>query len=128
MQGFFRKTRLFCKKPSFWTFWEISLFHSHLTSNWLIVSVAVDIKLAKLSCFQKIIFFRKNHLFFQNANFRVILLNQSTCGKFASFSILTKFFKIFSREFHLFFENKTSFERFEKPFSFIRFLQQNWYL
>ena len=75
-QGFFRKTYLFfCKKHSFRTFWEISLFRSHSTSNWLTVSVAVDIKLAKLSCFQKFRFlFRKNNLFFQNPIFWVILL------------------------------------------------------
>ena len=36
-QVFFRKTHLFCKKHSFWTFWEISLFRSHSTSNWLTV-------------------------------------------------------------------------------------------
>ena len=70
IQGFFRKSHLFCKKPNFWTFWEISLFRSHLTSNWLTVSLAVDIKLAKLSCFQKFGFlFWKNHLFFRTQFF-----------------------------------------------------------
>ena len=75
---FFGKPIFFCKKHSFWTFWEISLFRSHSTSNWLTVSVAVDLKLAKLSCFQKFRFlFWKNHIFFQNPIFRVILLIQS---------------------------------------------------
>ena len=102
-QEFFGKPILFCKKPNIWTFWEISLFHSHSTSNWLNVSVAVGIKLAELSFFQNFRFlFQKHHLFFQNPNFRVILLNQSTCGKFATFSHLTKQFKIFSRETQLF--------------------------
>ena len=56
----FEKPIFSCKKPSFWTFWEISLFRSHSKSNWLTVSVAVDIKLANLSCLQKIKFhFRK---------------------------------------------------------------------
>ena len=87
------------------------------TSNWLTLAV-----------FKKSGFFRKNHLFFQNPNFWVILLIQSTCGKFATFSHLTKQFKIFSRETHLLFKNKTIFERFEKPYSFIRLLQQNFYL
>ena len=63
--------------------------------------------MAKFSCFQKFRFLsRKNHLSFQNPNFRVILLFQSTCGKFATFSILTKIFKIFSRKPHLFFKKK----------------------
>ena len=77
-QDFFGKPIFFCKKPNSWKFWEISLFQSHSTSNWLTVSVAVDIKLAKLSCFQKFRFlFQKNHLFFQNTKFRVIPLIQS---------------------------------------------------
>ena len=115
-QEFFGKPILFCKKPNSWKFWEISLILSHSTSNWLTVSVAVDIKLAELSCFQKFRFlFRKNHLIFQNQNFRTILLIQSTCGKFATFRHLTKQFKIFSRETQLLFKNKTNFERFEKP-------------
>ena len=125
---FFRFPIFSCKKNKFWKFWEILLFCLHWTSNWLTVSVAVDIKLAKLSCFQKLRFLsRKNHLVFQNPIFRIILLIQSTCGKFATFSHLTKQFKIFSRETHLLFKNKTNFERFEKPYSFIRFLQQNCY-
>ena len=124
-QCFFGKP-IFLKKTNSWTFRKTSLFRSQLTSSWLTVSVAVDIKLAKLSRFQKFRFlFRKNHLFFQNPNFRVILLIQSTCGKFATFSHLTKQFKIFSWETHLLFKNKTNFERFEKPYSFSRFLQQN---
>ena len=123
----FSENPFFFKKTNSQMFREISLFRSQLTSSWLTVSVAVDIKLSKLSRFQKIRFlFRKNHPFFQNPNFRVILLIQSTCGKFATFSpSLTKQFKIFFRETHLLFKNKTNFERFEKPYSFSRFLQQN---
>ena len=130
IQYFFGKPIFFLKKTNSRTFREISLFRSQLTSSWLTVSVAVDIKLSKLSRFQKIRFlFRKNHPFFQNPNFRVILLIQSTCGKFATFSpSLTKQFKIFFRETHLLFKSKTNFERFEKPYSFIRLLQQNCYL
>ena len=77
-QYFFGKPIFFCKKPNSWTFREISLFRSQLTSNWLTVSVAIDIKLAQLNCFQKVRFlFQKNHLFFQNPNIRVILQIQS---------------------------------------------------
>ena len=78
LQDFFGKPIFFCKKPSFWTFWEFSLFRLHSTSNWLSVSVAVDIKLSKLSCLQKFRFhFRKNHPCFENPIFQKILLVQS---------------------------------------------------
>ena len=43
-QVFFGKRIFFRKKHSFWTFWEISMFPSHSTSNWLTVSIAADIK------------------------------------------------------------------------------------
>ena len=69
-QGLFRKTHFFCKNYSFWTFWEISLFRSHSTLNWLTVSVAFDIGLAKFNCFQKIRFlFRKKPSNFSEPNF-----------------------------------------------------------
>ena len=75
---FFGKPIHLCKKPNLWTFWENSQFRLHSKSNWLTVSVAVDIKMAKLSCFQKTRFlFRKNQLVSQSPNFRVILLIQS---------------------------------------------------
>ena len=126
---FFGKLIFSCKKTNFWKFWEISLFRSHSTSNWLTVSDAVDIKLAKFSCFQNFRFlFRKNHLSFKNPNFRVILLFHSTCGKFATFGILTKTFKIFSRKPHLFIKKNTIFERFEKSYCLTRIQQRNWYL
>ena len=124
---FFRKTHLFCKKHSFWTLWEISLFRSHSTSKWLTVSVAVDIKLAKLSCFQKFKFlFRKNNYF------RIQFVEKSYWllrfwGNFATFIHLTKQLKIFSRETHLFLR-KTNFQRFEKSYCFSLIQQQNWYL
>ena len=54
--NFFQVEPFFWKKPSFWTFWEISVFHSHSTSNWL-----------SPACFRKLKFpFQKNHLFFLN--------------------------------------------------------------
>ena len=126
-QSFYRKTHLFCKKHNFWTLWEISLFRSHSTSKWLTVSVAVDIKLAKLSCFQKFKFlFRKNNYF------RIQFVEKSYWllrfwGNFATFIHLTKQLKIFSRETHLFLR-KTNFQRFEKSYCFSLIQQQNWYL
>ena len=69
IQGFFGKLIFFCKKHNFWTFWEISLLRSHSISNWLTVSVAVDIKLAKLSCFQNFRFFLKKPSTFSEPNF-----------------------------------------------------------
>ena len=70
LSPFLKIARFFSQNPFFLAkntisenFREISLFRSHWTSNWLTVSVAVDIKLAKFSCFQKFrLLFRKNHL------------------------------------------------------------------
>ena len=71
LRFFFGKPNFSCKKPNFWKFWEIWMFCSHSTSNWLTVSVAVDIKLAKLSCLQNFRFhFRKNHRCFKNPKFQ----------------------------------------------------------
>ena len=74
-QSFFSEKPFFLKKTNFWKFRENSLFRSHSTSNLLTVSVAVDIKLAKLGCLQKLaklgclqkfrFLFRKNHLFLE---------------------------------------------------------------
>ena len=87
------------KNPNFWKFWEISLFPSHWTSNLLTVSVAVDIKLAKFSCFQKFRFsFSKKPSFFQKSNFRVILLIQSILLQVCYFLLFNKTVQdVFSR-------------------------------
>ena len=69
IQGFFGKLIFFCKKHNFWTFWEISLLRWHSISNWLTVSVAVDIKLAKLSCFQNFRFFFEKTIYFFRTQF-----------------------------------------------------------
>ena len=71
---------------------------------------------------------RLSHIWFIDEGGTVCALAPIPYTVFLTTSILTKNFKIFSRETHLFFKNKTNFERFEKPYSFIRFLQQNWYL
>ena len=126
-QGFFLgKSNFSCKKPNFGKFWEISLFCSHSTSNWLTVSVAFDIKMAKLSCLQNFRFlFRKNRLFLEPKMSRNPTDSFDSAAKLLPLSFQQKF-KIVSREPHLFLR-KTNFERFEKSYCFSRIQQRKWY-
>ena len=90
------------------------------------ISVAVDTKLAKFSCFQKFKFlFRKKHLFLEPKMSRNPTDSFDSAAKLLPLSFQQKF-KIVSREPHLFLR-KTNFERFEKPYCFSCIQQRKWY-
>ena len=114
--NFFQDNHFFWKKPNFWTFWEISPFHSHSISNWL-----------SSTCFRKLKFlFQKNHLFFwitQILNFlRVILYQLHSTSKLLPSAFFEKF-KVFSEDPY-FFAKKPIFHSFEKPYWFISLRHQ----
>ena len=81
---------LFWKEPNFWTFWEISLFHSYSASFCL-----------SSACFKKLKFrFQKNHLFFWITQTLIFLRNHTVSvafyNKFATISIFWNFQYFFS--------------------------------
>ena len=62
---FSENASFFAKKPNFWKFWEILLFRSHSTSNWLFSTVFKKFKF----------FFRKKRLLFWIAQCFNVLKN-----------------------------------------------------
>ena len=113
---FFRIT-LFWKKPNFWTFWEIPLFHSHSASNWL-----------SSACFRKLKFrFQKNHLFFWltqiliffEISYRISCILQQICY----YQLFLKISIFFSENLYIYWKNP-NFDSFEKPYCFIRIRHQ----
>ena len=109
---FFRKTHFFLQKPKFWKFWEILLFQSHSTSNWLILFVFKN----SGSIFEKIIYFLKTSKnptdSFDSA---ATLLPLSIEQKSSRYSLENPIF---------FFLKKTNFEPFEKSYCFSRIRHQ----
>ena len=112
----FQDNTFFWKKPNFWTFWEISPFHSHSISNWL-----------SSTCFRKLKFlFQKNHLFFwitQILNFLRVILYQLHSTSDLIPSAIFENFKVFSEDPY-FFAKKPIFHSFEKPYWFISLRHQ----
>ena len=106
----------FWKEPNFWTFREISLFHSYSASFCL-----------SSACFKKINFsFQKNHLFFwitHILNFLRIILDQLQSTSNLLPSAFFENFNIFFGK-PMFFCKKSNFDSFEKPYWLIRIRHQ----
>ncbi len=104
-QDFFRKTYLFSKmNPKFWTFWEISLFQSHSTTNLILWEIFIYWRL----------FLKESVFYLGKPQFLNILRNltilKAFYGKIHDFGNFEKFKTFFEK--HLFFLRKPNFWTF----------------
>ncbi len=116
---FLKKHLFFLRKPSFWTFWQISRSQSHSTATLKVLEVLKNSRLSR-----KIrVFFRKTQV---SNTLRIITISIAFHRKSSNFSDFKTFREFFFGKYQIFWENPV-FERFEKLQCLSRFLQQAGY-